>query len=102
MQTEDAVSNHRRHRQIVKSVGKMLPHICIPIFPETFVVESINLGDLTTLMISSENGDAVSVSDFQSDEKSDGFQRIISPINIVSHEQVICFRAVAADTEKLS
>ena len=63
MQTEDAVSNHRRHRQIVKSVGKMLPHICIPIFPETFVVETVDLSDLATLVVPADEGDSVGVTD---------------------------------------
>ena len=52
MQTEDLAVHQRRKGKVVKQVGEIFPHIGIPILPQTFVIKSINLGDLTAFMVS--------------------------------------------------
>ena len=51
-------------------------------------------------MVSSENGEAVSESDFETNEKSDCLNGVVSTIDVVSHEQIVCLGWLAADTEK--
>jgi hypothetical protein len=93
METEYAVCYYRRHGQVIKGIGKELPNIGISVFPQAFVIETItvqkiqwvcepisstescahkqhiygknsHLCNLTTLVVSSENSDAIAVSDF--------------------------------------
>jgi hypothetical protein len=52
-------------------------------------------------VVSSQNGDSVTVSEFQSDEEGDGLDGVITSVDIVSHEEVVGIRRVASDTEKL-
>jgi hypothetical protein len=79
----------------------MLPHIGISIFSQALVVKTIHLRDLATLVVSSQNGDAIPVADFERHEQSDSFKGVVSPINVVSHEEVIRFWTGTSDPEEL-
>ena len=41
VQTKDAISDNRRHGEVVKGISKVLPHIGIAIFTKTFVVKPV-------------------------------------------------------------
>jgi len=64
MKTEDLVLNEGGKGEVVEEVGEIFPNVRIAIFTQAFVIEAIDLCDLTRLMVSSENGDALWVSDF--------------------------------------
>jgi hypothetical protein len=99
MKTEDAPGNNSSHGQEVKSIRKMLPNIGIPIFAKTFVIESIDLSDLPTLMVSPQYGDATLVSDFECHQESDCFQTVVPSIHIITHEEIIGFRTFSTNTK---
>lgn len=73
METEDLAVNQCGQGKIVEKIGKVFPDIGIAIFPETFIVEAIDLSDLSRFVVTSENGDTVGVSDLEGDKKSDCF-----------------------------
>lgn len=70
MQAEYTTSYNSCHGQKVKSVGEVFPDVRISVLSKTFVVKAIDLSDLPTLMVASQNCDAIPVSDFQSYKKS--------------------------------
>jgi len=78
----------------------MLPDVGVAVFPQAFVVKAVDLGDLTALMVTAENGDAGFVTDFKGHEQRDGFQRVVSAIDIIAHEQIIGFRTRASNAKK--
>ena len=84
---------------MVEQTCKSLPYDGITIFSQALIVETINLGDLFTFMISSQNGVSIWKSDFESDEQCDSFYRVVTSINIVSHEKVVVFWQLASDFE---
>ena len=53
MQAENLIFNHGSERKIVKKICQILPDIGIAVFAQALVVESIDLSDLSTLVISS-------------------------------------------------
>lgn len=53
--------------QVVEAVGEVLPDIGVAVLAETLVEETVNLGDLATLVVAPENGDAVGVPDWALD-----------------------------------
>ena len=99
METEYTVGDNGRHREVVKSICKVLPDIGVSVLSEAFIVKPINLGDLATLVVSPQNGDTASVSDFQSDEQRNSLERVISSIDIITHKHIIRFGTLAADTK---
>lgn len=48
--------------EVVEDLCAIAPHIYGPIFPQALVIEAIYLGDLSTLVISSYQKDALRVS----------------------------------------
>lgn len=49
-------------RKVVKEVGEIFPNICISIFSQALVIKAVNLCDLSAFMISTEDGDSLSIS----------------------------------------
>ena len=60
-----------------------------------------HLGDLTTLVVSTEDGETVGIADLEGDEKRDGLNRIIATVNIVAHEKIVCVGEIASDLKEL-
>ena len=61
----DLALNESCEWQIIKKVGVVLPHSCIAVLPQTFIIETIHLGNLSALMVTTQNGDAVFEPDLQ-------------------------------------
>jgi len=101
VEAEDLPVNQSRQRQVVEQIREVLPHVGIAILPQALVVEAVHLRDLATLVVASQDGYSVFVTDFQSDEKSDGLHRIIASIHVVTHEQVIRIGTPTAYLEQL-
>mmetsp|Transcript_15708 Transcript_15708/g.36056 ORF Transcript_15708/g.36056 Transcript_15708/m.36056 type:complete len:312 (-) Transcript_15708:8-943(-) len=92
MKTEYAFGNHRRHWQVVKGIREMFPDIGISILPETLIIKPVHLGNLTTLVVSTQNGDTTPVSDFERNQQRDGFQRVIPSVNVIPHKEIVGIR----------
>lgn len=58
VQTEDLAVHQRREGQVVKQVSEVFPHVGVSVFPQALVIETIDLSDLTALMVTAKNGDA--------------------------------------------
>lgn len=89
MKAEDLVIDEGSERKVVEEVCKVLPDVGIAVFAKTLVVESVNLGDLTRLVVSSEDGDALGIADFEGNEEGDGLHRVVSAINVISYRSRI-------------
>lgn len=59
-----------------------------------------HLSNLPTFMVSAQNCNAIPVANFESNQQRDGFQRIISSINIITHEQIVWVRACSTDAKQ--
>ena len=89
MKTEDLVFDNSRQRQVIEEICKVFPYICIPVFAKTFIIKSVNLGDLATLVISPQNSDSFLIADFKRNKQSYCFDRVIASVHIVTHEKII-------------
>lgn len=65
MQAEDLVLDHSSQRQVIKQVSQELPHVCIAVLAHTLVVKAIDLGDLAAFVITSQNGETVTISNLE-------------------------------------
>lgn len=101
VQTEDLVFNESSEGEVVEEVGEVFPHVCIAVFAKALVVEAVDLGDLTRLVVSTENGYAVTVAELEGNQQSDGLNRVVTTVDIVTHEQVVGVGRVATNAEEL-
>ena len=51
-------------------------------------------------MVASEDSEPISEPDFQGDKQCDCLNRVISAVDVVAHEQVVCVGGGAADAEE--
>jgi hypothetical protein len=99
--TEYLIINHNAQSQKVEHVGKIMPHIGVPILPRTLSVEAIGLGDAARLVVAADQVHAVRIPQLEADEEGDGLDAEHAAVDIVAEEEVVCVRAVAADPEYL-
>lgn len=57
--------HQRCHRQVVKQVGKVLPHIRVAVLAKTLVIEPVHLSDLSRLMVPSQDGHSARIANLQ-------------------------------------
>ena len=69
VKTEDLAVNQSGEGQVVKKIGEIFPDICVSVFTQALIVETVDLGDLARFVVTSENGDAVRISNFERDKK---------------------------------
>lgn len=85
--------------QEVEQVGEEAPNVGISVFSEALVVETVYLGDLPTLVVPAQDGDALAVSELERNKQGDSFYRIVSTIDVVPHEKIVCVWRVSTDAE---
>jgi hypothetical protein len=84
VQTEDLVLNEGGEGKVVEEVGEVFPNIGVAVFSQAFVVESIHLCNLTGLVVSAKDGDTLGVANFQANKESDGFDGVVSTVDIIT------------------
>lgn len=100
VEAEDSVLHDGRHGEVVEGVGEVLPYVGVAVLSEAFVVEAVDLGDLATLVVAPEDGDAMTVPNLERHEERHGLQRVVSPIDVVAHEEVVRVGTRTADAEQ--
>lgn len=100
MQTEDLAINQCGQWQIIKQIREEFPNVSVAIFAQAFIVKSINLGDLTRLVVTAQNGDSFAVAHLERHQQRNCFNRIVSTIYIITHEQVIGVRGASSYSEQ--
>lgn len=84
MQAEDLIIDQRSEGEVVKQVGKVLPDVGVSVFTEALVVKTVYLSDLAGLVVSTEDGYALGVSNLERDQQGDRLDRVITSINIIA------------------
>ena len=91
MHTKNLFIHQGRDRKAVKDIGKDFPKLDGEA-SFAFIVKTINLGDLSTFMISTYDVNSILESNFQTYKKCYNFNTVIATINIIAHEQVVRVR----------
>lgn len=96
MQTEELILDNCSQGKVIEEFSEAFPDVGVAVFSTALIVKSIDLSDLSGLMISSEDGDSVFVSDFESEEEGDGLDGMVTyigngdtSVNIVAHKQIV-------------
>ena len=69
VQAEDLSVHEGRERQVVKQVGEVFPDVSVAIFPEAFVVETVDLGDLAGFVVATEDRDTLAETNLEQTTK---------------------------------
>ena len=72
MHTKDPPIHDCSQTKIIEHFTTISPHRCAPKFPQTLVVESVNLSDLTGFVITPDEGYTIWITDFEGEEEEEG------------------------------
>ena len=100
MKAENLILDDGSQRKVVEELSEVSPHVSVTVLPKALVIESVDLSDLSRLVVASENGDSILISHFEYDQKSHCFDRIVSAVNVVAHEKIVSLRNVPANSEE--
>ena len=101
METEDLVLNKSSERKIIKEISKVLPDVLITVFAHALLVETVNLGDGSTFVVSAKKSYTRRVPYLQSNHQRYCFYTVVAAVDVITKKQVVCVWKFTADTEKL-
>lgn len=65
MNSQDSAVHYSCQGQVVEYFTAVSPYVAIAVLAHAFVIEAVDLCDLTRLVVASNQGDSIRVSDFQ-------------------------------------
>ena len=86
----DLILDEGCEREVVEQISKVSPHVRVAVFPQAFVVEAVHLRDLPRLVVAAQDGDAVAVAQLEGDKESDRLYGVVSSVDVITHEEVVC------------
>jgi len=89
VETEDLVIDEGGKGEVVEEVCEVFPYVGVAILSEALVVEPVDLSNLAGFVVTTEDCDSLRVSDLEGHEEGDGFDRVVTSINIVAHEEIV-------------
>lgn len=96
---EDLFVDDGGDRQAVEAVGKCLPKFDV-VSSFALVIEPVNAIDRCTLVIAAKDEEILGILDFVCKQQTDGLQRLLAAVDIISQEQVVSFRRKATVFEQ--
>lgn len=69
----DLVLNECCEGEVIEKIGEVPPDVGVSVLPQALVVETVDLSNLARLVVASEDGDTIAISELHRDEESDGF-----------------------------
>jgi hypothetical protein len=92
---ENLFFDQGRYWQTIKCVGKDFPQFNgIPAL--ALIVKAIDAIDSGRFVISPEDEKVFRVLNFVGEQKTNGFKRLLAPIDVVSQEEIVGFRGKAS------
>lgn len=89
MHANNLVLNDGCDWQVVKGIGEQLPHLWATIGSHAFIKEAIDLRDLATLVVSSQDSDALLKADFVQEHQRHRLHGVVAAVHIVPQEQIV-------------
>ena len=101
MHAENLTLNDRRERQVVEQGTTHIPHVCIAVLLQAFVVKAIALGHRSRLVVPPQESDPVPVAHFQRNQQTKRLDACMAAIHVVTHEDIASVGRFASDREQL-
>jgi len=88
MHTKYLIIDQSSQGQVIEYLSTVFPDIQRTVFPETLVVEAVDLGDLPAFVVASQEGDSRLIAYFEGEQEDEGLYAVETPVDKISHEEV--------------
>ena len=88
--TEDLALDDSTNAEVVENFGAIFPRIGISVLSNGLIIETVYGGDLSGLMVASEEGDVRWVLEFKAQKELEGLNRVETSVYEIAHENVAC------------
>ena len=100
MHTEDLLVDYSRDGQEIEYFSKAPPYIKRTIFTNALIIKPVYLSDESTLMIASQQGNPIFVSDLKCKQHQKCLNTISSTVNVVTQKDVVGIGWVAPNLKQ--
>lgn len=88
MDAEDFALDDGSNAQVVENVGAVLPGVHVSVLAHGFLVEAVDRGDASCLVVTTQQGDALRVLQLEAKEQLESLNRVVASVDEVTHEDV--------------
>ena len=88
MDAEDFTLDNSSDTEVIEDFSAVFPRVSISVLSNGLVIEAVHGGDLSSLVVSSQQGDVSWVLELQAEQKLEGLDRVETSVNEISHEDV--------------
>lgn len=85
---KDLVIDDHGECEEVEHVGKVVPDICVPVFPGALSIETVGLRDTAGFVVAADEIDSVWVAQFEAYEQRNCFDREEATIDVITCARV--------------
>ena len=85
---EDLALNDSTDTKVIEDLGAVLPGVDVAIFTHGLFVEAVDAGDTASLVVTTEERDAIRVLELEAEKQLERFDRVVATIDEVTHEDV--------------
>lgn len=89
MEAEDLVLDDSCEWEVIKELCELFPYVSVTVLSQAFIIEAINLCDLSALVVTSKDSESIFKADLEGNEESDSLNRVVTTINVVTHEEIV-------------
>ena len=100
MNAENLSVDDGAEREIVEDFRAVAPDGDGTVLAQTFVVEAVDLSDLSRLVITAYQHNSVGVTNFEGEEKQKRFHAVEPAIDEIAQKEVVCLWNIPANFEK--
>ena len=101
MDAEDLSFDDGSDAEVIEDFSAVLPGVNVTILAHGLFVETVDGGDTTGLVVTSEESDAVRPLQFEAEEELEGLNGVVAAIDEITHEDVAGVGDLTALFEKL-
>jgi len=99
MHSEDLLVDDSRDGQAVEAVREGLPQPDV-VPPLALVVKAIDTVDGCALVVTAKDEEVLRVFDLVCQQQTDGLERLLTSVDVVAKEEIVCFRREATVLEQ--
>lgn len=78
VQTEELILNNSCQWQVIEEFSQCFPDVAVSVLSAALIIEAVHLGNLSWLVVTSQDDDSIFKSDFQGNEKGYGFNAVVT------------------------